>query len=400
MNSSNNQKEERVTSGRGGRISFNQYMKKMRENIQSYTMVILLIIIAIFLTASTQGTFVQPRNLSNLLRQMSTTGFLTIGMMLIIVHGEIDLSVGSVMLFCSTVAAWLHIYQNFDVIPTILVTLLVGILIGAWNGFWVAKMAVPSFIATMGTQLIFKGLSLAISDGAILGPFEDAYLVLGQSYIPKPVGFGIGVIASVAAVIMIVQQEKSRKKFGLDTEPVAILVLKIVLSVVIIMGLITIFNAHEGFATPTLIMFIFALIFTFITSKTKFGRDLYAIGSNREAASFSGINVRMSSFVAYLLMGFMSAVAAIVLTSRLNMATSTIGNMAEMDAISSCVIGGVSMTGGLGSVPGALCGALLIAMLDNGMSLLNFDSFWQYVVKGLVLTIVVCYDISMRKRNR
>lgn len=379
------------------KMSLKEYIKSI--NMQSCTMIVLLVVIAVFLVFSTGGTFVQPRNLSNLLRQMSITGFLTIGMMLIIVHGEIDLSVGSVMLFCSTIAAWLHIYQGTNVPVTILLTLIIGVGIGAWNGFWVAKMAVPSFIATMGSQLIFKGLSLAISNGAIMGPFADSYLVLGQSYVPKAVGLVLGIAGSAAAVALLASGVRSKKKFGLVQEPIVITAGKMAVSVVMILGLILIFNAHEGIAMPTLLLLIFTLIFTFVTMKTKFGRNLYAIGSNREAAEFSGISVRMESFKAYLLMGLLSAVGGVVMTSRLNMATSTIGNMAEMDAISACVIGGVSMAGGLGSVPGALCGALLIAMLDNGMSLLNFDSFWQYVVKGLVLTIVVCYDVSMRRKK-
>lgn len=356
-----NAAEQRVHPESSRRMSLKEYGKSV--NMQSYTMVILLIVIAAFLIVTTKGTFIQPRNLSNLLRQMSITGFLTIGMMLIIVHGEIDLSIGSVMLFCSTVAAWLHVYQHMGVGMTILLTLAAGLAIGAWNGFWVAKMAVPSFIATMGSQLVFKGLSLAISNGAIMGPFSDTYLILGQSYVPKSIGLVLGAACSGAAVLVILS------------------------------------GVRSGIAAPTLLLFVFALIFTLVTTKTKFGRNLYAIGSNREAAEYWGIHVRMESFKAYLLMGLLSAVGAVVMTSRLNMATSTIGNMAEMDAISACVIGGVSMAGGLGSIPGALCGALLIAMLDNGMSLLNFDSFWQFVVKGIVLTVVVCYDISMRKKK-
>lgn len=389
--------EQTVHSEGSRRMSLKEYGKSI--NMQSYTMVILLIVIGIFLIVTTKGTFIQPRNLSNLLRQMSITGFLTIGMMLIIVHGEIDLSIGSVMLFCSTVAAWLHVYQHMGVGMTILLTLAVGTAIGAWNGFWVAKMAVPSFIATMGSQLVFKGLSLAISNGAIMGPFSETYLILGQSYVPKTMGLILGAACSAAAVLVILSGVRSKKKFSLDLEPASITIGKMVILVALILGLVLIFNAHSGIAAPTLLLFLFALIFTLATTKTKFGRNLYAIGSNREAAEYSGINVRMESFKAYLLMGLLSGMGAVVMTSRLNMATSTIGNMAEMDAISACVIGGVSMAGGLGSVPGALCGALLIAMLDNGMSLLNFDSFWQFVVKGIVLTIVVCYDISMRKKK-
>lgn len=282
---------------------------------------------------------------------------------------------------------------------TILLTLAAGLAIGAWNGFWVAKMAVPSFIATMGSQLVFKGLSLAISNGAIMGPFSDTYLILGQSYVPKSIGLVLGAACSGAAVLVILSGVRSKKKFSLDLEPASITMGKMVILVVLILGMVLVFNVRSGIAAPTLLLFVFALIFTLVTTKTKFGRNLYAIGSNREAAEYSGIHVRMESFKAYLLMGLLSAVGAVVMTSRLNMATSTIGNMAEMDAISACVIGGVSMAGGLGSIPGALCGALLIAMLDNGMSLLNFDSFWQFVVKGIVLTVVVCYDISMRKKK-
>lgn len=379
------------------RSSLNAYLKKL--NFKSYTMIFLLIVLAVLLTILTDGLFVSTRNLSMLVRQMAVTGILAIGMTLIIVHGNIDLSIGAVMLVCATIAGQMNIYQKWGAIPTVLVVILLGMLIGAWNGFWVSYRGLPAFIATMGTQLIFKGISLSISNGKMLGPFDATYQVIGQSYISTTIGLILGIAGAAAAVAVMLNGLRSRKKFGLELEPAVVTIVKLAGTVVLVVGAVLILNAYHGIASPVLIMVILAIIFTFISKKTKFGRDLYAIGSNAEAARFSGINIRREAFLAFVIMGALAAVGGIVLTSRLNMATSTIGDMAEMDAISACVIGGVSMAGGIGSVPGALIGTLLITVLDNGMSLLNMDSYWQFIVKGLVLTAVVWYDISSNKKK-
>ena len=377
--------------------SLKSYLKKL--NLKSFTMIFLLIVFVIVLSFLTGGLFINTRNISMLARQMAVTGMLAIGMSLIIIHGNIDLSIGSVMLVCATIAGQLNVISKVHTIPTILIVVALGIAIGAWNGFWVAYRGLPAFIATMATQLIFKGISLSLSNGKMLGPFDSMYQVIGQGYINRTVGLILGIIGVAAAVYIILNNVRSRKKFNLDLEPMIVTMLKIVIATVLILGTVLLLNAYQGIASPVLIMVILAIIFTFITKKTRFGRNLYAIGSNAEAARFSGINIKLEAFKAYLIMGALAAIGGIVLTSRLNMATSTIGDMAEMDAISACVIGGVSMAGGIGSVPGALIGTLLISVLDNGMSLLNVDSFWQYVVKGLVLTAVVWYDISSNKKQ-
>lgn len=377
--------------------SLGAYVKKL--NFKAYTMIFLLIVLAVLLTILTDGLFVSVRNISMLVRQMAVTGILAIGMTLIIVHGNIDLSIGAIMLVCATIAGQVNIYQKWGAIPTVLVVVLLGMLIGAWNGFWVSYRGLPAFIATMGTQLIFKGISLSISNGKMLGPFDSAYQIIGQSYVNTTIGLILGVAGAAAAVCLIVNGVRSRKKFDLELEPTVVTIAKIVGTIVLIVGSVLVLNAYHGIASPVLIMVILAIIFTFISKKTRFGRNLYAIGSNSEAARFSGINIRREAFLAFVIMGALAAIGGVVLTSRLNMATSTIGDMAEMDAISACVIGGVSMAGGIGSVPGALIGTLLITVLDNGMSLLNMDSYWQFIVKGLVLTAVVWYDISSNKKQ-
>ncbi len=373
------------------------YIEKL--NFKSFTMILLLIVLTIALTIMTKGLFISTRNLSMLARQMAVTGILAIGMTLIIIHGNIDLSIGAIMLVCATIAGQLNIYQKWGAVPTILTVILLGMVIGMWNGFWVSYRGLPAFIATMGTQLAFRGISLSISNGKMLGPFDSAYQVVGQSYVNHTIGLFLGIAGSVVAVGLIINRVRSRKKFNLELEPSAVTVLKIIGVIALIMGAVVILNAYQGIASPVLIMIILAIVFTFISKKTKFGRNLYAIGSNAESARFSGINIRKEAFLAFVIMGALAAIGGIVLTSRLNMATSTIGDMAEMDAIAACVIGGVSMAGGIGSVPGALIGTLLITVLDNGMSLLNMESFWQFIVKGLVLTAVVWYDISTNKKR-
>ena len=371
---------------------------RIKANIRTYTMISVLVGIWIIFTIITGGTFLSARNLALLARQASVTSVLAIGMVFVIVAGHIDLSVGSVLGLCGGVMAILQSRMQWDVIPTLVVTILLGTLIGAWHGFWVAYKKVPAFIVTLGGYLMFRGVLLGITKSVSISLSSPILKAIGQDYLQKGAGIILAVIAVIATIIMVFKARASREKYNLDVPPIYQSILKVCLFSILIIGFVLVMNNYEGIPIPVIIVLCLTLVFNFIATKTKFGRCVYAIGGNPEAAMLSGIDNKRYTLLVFIISGFLSAIAGIILTGRLNAATSNAGAMAEMDAIAACVIGGTSMTGGIGSIPFALIGALVMASLDNGMSLLNTESFWQQIIKGLILILAVWVDMSTKKK--
>jgi len=371
---------------------------RIKANIRTYTMISVLVGIWIIFTIITGGTFLSARNLALLARQASVTSVLAIGMVFVIVAGHIDLSVGSVLGLCGGVMAILQSRMQWDVIPTLVVIILLGTLIGAWHGFWVAYKKVPAFIVTLGGYLMFRGVLLGITKSVSISLSSPILKAIGQDYLQKGAGIILAVIAVIATIIMVFKARASREKYNLDVPPIYQSILKVCLFSILIIGFVLVMNNYEGIPIPVIIVLCLTLVFNFIATKTKFGRCVYAIGGNPEAAMLSGIDNKRYTLLVFIISGFLSAIAGIILTGRLNAATSNAGAMAEMDAIAACVIGGTSMTGGIGSIPFALIGALVMASLDNGMSLLNTESFWQQIIKGLILILAVWVDMSTKKK--
>lgn len=363
------------------------------------TILIATVAIWVLFTVLTGGNFLTTRNLSNLFRQMSITGILAIGMVFVIILGEIDLSVGSTLGLLGGVAAILNVWFGFSVIPTVVITLILGIMVGAWNGYWIAFRNVPSFIVTLASMLVFRGILIGITNGNTVAPLTNEFKEIGQAYLPTAFGYVLVVLAIVCSAYLVLNNRKNKMKYNIEVKPMAFDVMIIVAIGVISLALVLILNSYQGFPIPAFVMLVLALILTFVGTKTVLGRRIYGIGGNRDAARLSGINVKKHIIVVYSMVGLLCAIAGILLTARLNAGSVAAGQNAELDAIASCVIGGASLAGGTGSVAGALVGALVMASVDNGMSMMNTPTFWQYIVKGLILLIAVWIDISSKNKK-
>lgn len=378
------------------------------KTLRAYSMVIVLVVIAVLFHIWTDGLIFTSMNLTNIILQNSYIVILILGMLPVILTGNVDLSVGSIVAFVGAVAAILQVNHGWGTLPTLLVSLVIGIAIGAWNGLWIAVFDIPAFIVTLSSQLAFRGLTQVVLDGASIGPFTQTFRDIAASFIPDVFG-GNGlhittlVLAVVCCAVYIFSQISSRRKkiaHGIPVKsPVGMWVQTGVICVVII-ALSYLMSTYNGYPTVLAIMLVLSLIYSFVCSRTVFGRSLYAIGGNRKAAALSGIKDRKSMFMAYANMGLMSAVAALVYTARLNAATPKAGTSFELDAIAACYVGGASVSGGAGTIGGALIGCFVIGILNNGMSMLGVSADWQQTVKGLVILAAVAFDMIPKRKKK
>ena len=378
-------------------------MHAVKQLFTRYKMLALLIAVALiwlFFSWQTEGGFVTPRNLSNLLRQMSITGILACGMVLVIIAGEIDLSVGSQLGLLGGVAAILDVTYHVPLPITLLAVAAGGLLIGLVNGYLSAYRGIPSFIVGLGGMLAFRGVLLGLTGGVTVAPVSPELVYLGQGYLPPAVGSVLGVLLFGLAIVLTWRQRSKRKALGLVLAPLWRDVLRVAVIGVVLVAFIQTLNRYDGIPVPVLILLVLLGVFSYITSQTVFGRRIYAVGSNLEATRLSGINVQAIKLGIFGLMGVMCALAGLVNTARLAAGSPSAGTMGELDAIAACFIGGTSMRGGSGTVYGALLGALVIASLDNGMSMLDVDSYWQMIVKGGILVLAVWVDVSTRTGRR
>ncbi|MFB5166310.1 sugar ABC transporter permease [Parageobacillus toebii] len=376
-------------------------LKRTRSkfDFRSYTLIIALVLIALIFGILTDGEFLSSRNLSNLFMQMSVISILAIGMTLVIIAGHIDLSVGSIVGLTGGIAAILQVWYGWGTISVIIVAIIVGALIGLWQGWWVSYRNVPAFIVTLGGMLIFRGILIGISKGQTIAPLNKSFEAIGNSYLPYVIGYVLAIISIIMLFVFVNRKRKKRQLLGLTVNTKVNDYGKATIYSLCILVLVYMLNRYYGIPIPMLVVVLFAIIFVFIAVKTPFGRYIYAIGGNIEAAALSGINIKRIVLAIFILMGALSGVAGIILTSRLNAATVSSGEMYELDAIAACVIGGTSLMGGRGNIIGAIIGALIMASIDNGMSMMNIETFWQFIVKGLILIIAVWIDISSKSRT-
>ena len=366
-------------------------------DIRTLTMVLVLVVLWIAFTASTGGNFITTRNLSNLLRQAAFTGIMGVGMTLVIVTGGIDLSAGMTMGMMAVCQVWLGLSTPV----TIAIGLLIGLIIGTLEGALIAYTGIAPFIVTLGAQLVFRGGMLAVTKGQTIAPFQDSYKFWGTQYILPGAGWVLAAIAVLALLISEVSKRRAKKKYGSLTESSAEMFIRWAVMSVLIIAAVSILNHFRGIPIPVLVMAIVVIIFTFISKKTTFGRSVYAIGGNIAAARYAGINVQKNLTLVYMLNGVLCAVAAVIYTARLNGGTAQAANgNYELDAIASAVIGGTSMTGGVGKVSGAILGAVIMMSIDNGMSMMNLDAYWQFMVKGVILVAAVWFDNQTQKRRK
>ena len=385
----------------------NAMRQKPKFDFKQYGMLIALGVIILFFYMLTGGKLLKPMNVSNLIFQNAYVIILAIGMLLcILTGGNIDLSVGSVVGLIGACAGTFIIEWGWNVYLSIILCLLIGIGIGMWQGFWIAYVGIPPFICTLSGMLVFRGLCLLILNGMTLAPFPEAYQRLSTGFIPDIVeGFMlggkkfnllcilVGIILAVGFTASQIITNNSRRKKGYDYQPIASIIIKSAIISVVIIGVFYLLARYRGIPTVLIILGILLAVYTFFTQKTVKGRHLYAIGGNMKAARLSGIKTKQMMFFAYTNMSFIAAIAGLVFAARLNSASPTAGQSFEMDAIASCFIGGASAYGGTGTVGGALIGAMIMGILNNGMSILGINSNMQQVVKGLVLLGAVAFDV-------
>jgi D-xylose transport system permease protein len=355
-------------------------------NWRALTMVGALALIWIVFGVLTDGTFFLPRNLSLLARQMSVTAILAVGMVLVIVAGQIDLSVGAMSGLLGGISTLALVRLGWPLPAAVALALAAGAALGAIQGGLVARFRVPPFIVTLGGMLIFQGALLGVTGGVSTAP-SRGYLRIAQAYLPVWLGWTAALV--VAALLLV----HAARASGLTR------VRDIVLAVAAI-GAAAVMNAYEGIPFPVLLVLVIALLLALVAGCTPFGKHLYAIGGNRDAAFYAGIPIGRHIVGVFSLMGLLCGMAGVVLTARVGAATVDAGRMMELDAIAAAVIGGTSLMGGMGTVWGALLGALVMASLDNGMSLLNTESFWQPILKGTILVAAVAMDMAGRRRER
>lgn len=379
----------------------------IKNNLRNYGMLLSLLAIMLFFQIVTDGTLLQPVNLTNLVLQNSYIVIMALGMLLVIVTGHIDLSVGSVAGFVGAVAAVLMVRYHLDFPLAIIACLVVGGIIGAAQGYWVAYFGIPSFIVTLAGMLVFKGLALALLQGQSLGPFPATFQKLSSGFIPEmfpsagtlyPTSLAIGALLTLFLVYASVKGRAREQAHGIETEPFAVFAAKNVVLAAVVLYFTYLIASHRGLPNVLVIMSILIAIYGFMTRRTVVGRQIYAVGGNAKAAKLSGIKAERLVFLTFVNMGVLAALAGLVFAARLNTATPKAGLGFELDVIAACFIGGASAYGGVGRVGGAVVGAMIMGVMNNGMSILGIGIDYQQVIKGLVLLGAVCIDVYNQRR--
>jgi D-xylose transport system permease protein len=365
--------------------------------LRAYTMLGALVIIWLFFHWQTGGIFLTPRNLSNLMLQTSVTGIIAVGMLMVIVSGNIDLSVGSVLGLAGGLAAIVLTNWGYGLPVAILAAIGVAVLIGIIQGSLTAYFNIPAFIVTLGGLLAWRGAIKGLSQSETIPIADDTFKQIGQGYIEPMAGWILAAVAILAILYFAFRRAKAEKEYGIGDGNVSREIIKSLLPICAVILFIYVMNSYVGVPIPVLILLAVALVGFFITNNTTFGRYLYAIGGNADAARLSGINNRANIVKVFAFLGALTGIAALIFTARVGSAAPDAGVLKELDAIAACVIGGASLMGGRGTVFGACLGALIMASLDNGMSLLNVRDFMQELTKGAILVLAVGLDMIGRK---
>ena len=378
----------------------------LKNNLREYGMLISLVAIMVLFQVLTDGTLLRPLNLTNLVLQNSYVVIMALGMLLVIVAGHIDLSVGSVCGFIGALAAVLMVQYDWGYVPTAIVSILAGAIIGAAQGWFVAFGKIPSFIVTLAGMLVFKGLTLALLQGQSLGPFPETFQKLSSGFIPDPLGGDtmrttsliVGALAAAALVFFKLRGRAKLAKHGMDQEPYAFFLVKNVFFAAVILFFSWLLASYKGLPNVLVVMAVLIVVYDFVTNRTTLGRRIYALGGNEKAARLSGIKTQRLAFLTFVNMGALAALAGLVFAARLNTATPKAGLGFELDVIAACFIGGASASGGVGKVMGAVIGAFIMGVMNNGMSILGIGIDYQQVIKGLVLLAAVFIDVYNKNK--
>jgi D-xylose transport system permease protein len=383
-------------------------LTRLKSNFQTYAIILALGALWILFAILTNGAYMGPQNISNLFRQMTVTSFLAIGMVFVIVTGNIDLSVGRLAGFVSVVVAYFQANIWFRQIPdqpflsavlSVLIGLGVGLLWGVLQGYIIAFLGVPSFIVTLGSMFILSGAILLVTQGRTIPANQPVFSDIAQGYLPQTLGWAIGLIVLVALLMGLFNKIRRKRKYGLQPPNIGVELAGVIITSALVFGYIYWVNEYRGIQTPVFLLALTALVMSHLANNTRFGRYAYAIGGNREAARLSGVNIQRSIFLVFALMGLLCGIAGVVLASYVGYGTIAAGQGYELDAIASAILGGTSTLGGVGTISGALLGALIMSSLTTGLQMLNVAPAWQYVVKGAVLVLAVYADVYF-KRSR
>lgn len=380
---------------------------------KKYTMVIVLVAVLILFYYTTNGSILFPQNINNLISQNAYVVVLAVGMLMcILTGGNIDLSVGSVVCFAGAIGG-VVMDKHINPWVAVLIMIAIGILVGIWHGFWIAYINVPPFIATLSGMYIFRGLSNVVLQGMTVTISNESYLKAfgggADCYIPDFIGSGDGLnitcmlaggLGVIAFIVITIMGRINSQKRGYETTPLLGTIIKVGIISAVAMWVTYKLSQYKGIPTALIWILIVVLVYGYVTQKTKIGRYHYAVGGNKKASQLSGINVKNIFFFAYVNMGLLAALAGILTIARQSNAQPTFGQGYEMDAIGACFIGGASAYGGIGTVPGVIIGALLMGVINQGMSIMGIDANYQKVVKGLVLLIAVIFDVMSKKQKK
>ncbi|GAB4530054.1 MAG: sugar ABC transporter permease [Roseibium sp.] len=391
----------------------------LSTHLRQYGLLFALIAVMAFFQIVTDGTLLRAVNVTNLLLQNSYIVIMALGMLIVIVSGNIDLSVGSVMGFIGALAAVMVVNYDMPVLVTIVSCLVVGGLIGAAQGYWVAYWKIPSFIVTLAGMLVFRGLSLWLLEGQSVGPFPKEFQVIATGFVPDIFPAGVGAvlaevfdarkvnvlalgtgIAAAALVVWIgLRQRAQNKAYGIEDEPRSFFIARNVIIAAALIFVMFKLSLFRGLPNVLITMGVLTVIYAFITETTTVGRRIYALGGNQKAAKLSGIKTERLTFLAFTNMGVLAAAAGLVFAARLNTATPKAGFALELDVIAAVFIGGASMSGGVGTIIGAVVGAFLMGVLNNGMSIMGIGIDYQQMIKGLVLLAAVIFDVYNKNKQ-
>lgn len=386
----------------------NKSLKKAGAGLKQYGMMIMLIVVYLLFAIITKGKNLTPMNINNLIMQNGYVVILAVGMLLCVLTGNVDLGVGSVVASTGAVAGTLIIDFGWSAPAAMAAALAVGALFGVFVGFFVAYVDIPPFIVTLATMLMGRGLCYVILKAQTKGPLPAAYNWIGTGFLPTiKIGSGVDliclIVAAVACVLLVLGELKTRKnaqKHNLPVDPMVMTVVKLAVLLTVVIFFFYKLACYNGIPVVLILMALIVAIYHFITTKTVAGRQVYAMGGNAKAARLSGINTKKVFFWVYANMGLLAAVAGIVLTARNQSATPKAGDGFEMDAIASCYIGGAATSGGVGTIIGAVVGAFIMGILNNGMSLAGYDTNVQKIVKGCVLLGAVTFDLVSKRKKK
>ncbi len=382
------------------------FIQVAKENMRNYSMFIMLVVIVVGFSILTGGININPRNFTNIFIQNSYILVLAVGMVLVIIVGNIDLSVGSVAAFTGAISAILY-NTGLGIVLTVLLTIVAGLVIGAFQGYWIAYEKIPAFIVTLAGMLLFRGLTYIITNVTPITPKTDVFKKMSSGTISfdflkidnlhiLPIILGLFLV--LILIFFSISDRKKKIKNNFHLIPVTYFILELVFVSAIIMILCVQFARYRGLPIVFVILGVTVAIFTFITQNTIFGRYIYAVGGNSRSAKLSGINSERIIFFVHTIMGGLCGLSGVVFTAYMNSALPKAGELFELEAIAACFIGGASASGGIGTIMGAIMGGLIMGVINNGMSLMNVGANWQYVVKALVLLMAVWYDIYTRKK--